>query len=299
MISPPRMYRGSGQNAVTYYNCGAIDEARRNKMNVLVAVRGKDGKVRIEEREPRKVHRTNISGVYGDTHECAGEGKYIKRRAFDESPRVGSILTGAQHINPFLNSDGCEATIIEVFKRNIGIKCLSGLQAQLAHSRWGAHHLLWLGKRDWDGTLVASKWMTLDTLWAKAQSRNPAMVVALKVSKSKYSLLRKFEMVLEQLQRATCTVEMLSGISVYGGGCTPYAKPLEHCGWAIDWRWLTDRIEDGEEQGNYYFRLVIGRPEPHDLKKQMWWYEGPNSKIAILDDSVRATIKHRRTRRSA
>lgn len=291
-----RMIRGKGESAVTHYDCGVVEQAKEDGVQILVMRRNTEtGKMVPTLVDPRMVHRPDLPGVYADTHELAGQGKYIALAAYlNNDPRT---VVGAQHVNPYLREDAVYATILEVFKKNIGKSALSRLCARLAYTRRRSHHLLWEGKRTADGFVVASEWMTEEQIWTAAQRLNPELLRLLRKSKSgredvnHKTASEKFATDLDVVRRATCTVDAASGIREFCGGATPYAYPLEQCGSAIDKRWLTCDVVNGEEVCNYYYRLAIGRPEPHPLSKSSWSYEGAESAVAFLNQKVRAKYR--------
>ncbi|KKK48329.1 hypothetical protein LCGC14_3146200, partial [marine sediment metagenome] len=49
------MIRGSGEDAVTHYSCGVVDEAKKTGVNIIVVKRDSHGKKKDVERKPRKV----------------------------------------------------------------------------------------------------------------------------------------------------------------------------------------------------------------------------------------------------
>lgn len=290
-----RMIRGSGESAVTHYSCGVVDEAKKNGVNILVVKRGaRTGKKEVQ-RKPRRVHRDPLD-VFGETHELAGQGKYIALEAFPRGDK--SQVVGAQHVNPYLRDDGAYPTIVEVFKRNIGNATLSKLRAKVTRSRHAGTHLLWQGRRSGDGAVAVSDWFTEEQVWERAQKLNPELVRMLRKSKSgrkgakHRSAKEKFFHDLDVLRRATCVVDVTTGELEYRGGATPYSKPLEQCGFAIDKRFLTTGVDaNGDETGQYFYRLVIGRPEPHVLPRVSWQYEGLASTVAFLDAKARKAVR--------
>lgn len=290
------MIRGKGDNAVTRYSCGAVDKAKKNGVEVLVMRRDKrSGRMVRKLVKPRQVHREDPLAVYGETHELAGQGKYICIEAFPNGDR--SRVVGAQHVNPYLRDDGAYATIVETLKSGIGKKTLAKLTSRITSNELSGTHLLWEGKRTADGFCpdACSEWMTREEVLKQALKINPGLLKTLRKSKSgrkgvktHKSAQEKFFGDLDVLRRATCVVDVSTGDRDYRGGETPYAKPLEQCGFAIDRRFLTYGVDsDGNELGQYYYRLVIGRPEPHSLPRSSWVYEGAGSPVAFKDESTR------------
>jgi len=295
--APIRMIRGHGDAAVTHYSCGAVDKAIHSGRAVIVIRNGKEVRSKA-----RRVHREDPFSVYGDTHECAGDGKYISLKAFsDDRQRI----KGAQHINPYLREDGPYYSIIEAFKKSIGVRCLSQLSAKVAKSFDAGIHLLWEGKRTAEGFLVgaASAFMTVEEVWRLSLKVNSELQKVLRESKSGRKGVRfhkspreKFAVDLDVLRRATCVVNVATGEREYRGGKTPYSKPLEQMGFAIDKRFLTYGVDaNGNELAQYYYRMVIGRSEPYSLSKTSWAYEGLDSSVAFKDAAARRAVMRRQT----
>jgi len=295
-----RMIRGKGDDAVTRYSCGVVEQAKEDGVNVIVMRRDKrSGKMVERAVKPRMVHRMDLLGVYGDTHDLAGEGKYISAEAFPNG--TNQRIVGAQHVNPYLRDDGAYATIVEAFKSTIPKKVLAKLAARVASNRVSGVHLLWEGKRNADGFCpnAASEWMTAEDVWHLALKLNADLLKILRKSRSgrkgvkaHKSAQEKFFGDLDVLRRATCVVDVSTGEPQFRGGATPYSKPLEQCGFAIDKRFLTYGVDaDGNELGQYYYRLVIGRPEPHSLPRSSWAYEGAGSSVAFKDETARRKVR--------
>lgn len=293
-----RMVRGSGAGTVTHYNAGVIEEAKENGVAILVAETDKrTGKVRIVARWPRMVHRPKLTAVFGDTHSQAGEGKYIALGAYPNGDASSKVVIGAQYVNPYLKANGCYATIVQVFQSSmIG---LGKLRANICRTRSKSDHLIWEGRRNSDGFLVASEWLTPEEIWDTANKLNPSLQRVLRKSKSgrkdvthRKSPKEKFFADLDVMRRATRVVDAATGEVIYSGGATPYAAPLEQSGFAIDRRYLSYGVDkDGVEQGRYYYRMVVGRPEPHYLPKPSWAHEGFNSTVAFLNKAAQAKIR--------
>lgn len=284
-----RMIRGTGTNAVTHYSCGVVAKAHDRGAKVLVMRKGKQVYV-----DARVVHRQDLRGVFGDTHERAGEGKYIATGSISAD---GKTVMGAQNVNPYLREDGAYATIIETLKKNIGTRQLSHLKATFSTSFDLGEHLLWQGKRDADGALAASEWMTAEQIWGLANELNDDLYPSLRKSKSgrrnatHKTAKEKFFGDLDVLRRATCVMDISTGEREYCGGITPYSKPLEQVGFAIDKRFLTYKVVGGEQVADYFYRLVIGRPEPHVLRYHAWARESDKSAIAYLNEQVRKAAR--------
>ena len=290
--APIPMIRGrGGPNAVTHYSCGAVDKAK--KLGVKLIVIGKNGKEELAE--PRTVHRPELLGQYCDTHKKSGEGKYINSKAFPQGNQ--RVVVGAQYINPYLREQGPYYSAVEVFLNSIGKRRLAQCSSQVAQGFIPGTHLLWDGKRNADGFLpgVASEWMNKEDLWKQAIEISPELQKILRKSKSgrkdikvRKTAQEKFFDDINVLRRATVVVDISTGEREYRGGKTPYSKPLEQMGFAIDKRYLTYGVdEDGEELAQHYYRMVVGRSEPHVLRKAAWTYEGVDSKIAFKDEAAR------------
>lgn len=290
-----RMIRGSGQAAVTQYSCGVVDEAKKTGVLITVIKRDpKTGKKRTVNRKPRKVHR-DLFDVFGDTHVSAGRGKYIDLKAFLDGDKTHVV--GAQFVNPYLREDGAYPTIIEVFKQDIGKAVLAKQRSSVARSRQEGTHLLWHGRRVSDDFVVTSDWFTEEQIWKMGQRQNSELLKALKKSRSgrqgatHRSAREKFLHDLDVLRRATCVLDVATGEVEFRGGATPYSKPLEQCGFAIDKRFLTTGVDaNGDEVGEYFYRLVIGRSDPHILPRTSWQYEGTTSMVAFRDDKARQAV---------
>ena len=291
-----RMIRGKGENAVTQYSCGVVEQAKTDGVKILVVRRDrKTGRKKEVAVDPRQVHREDLLAVYGDTHELAGQGKFIALEAFPKGDETRVV--GAQHVNPYLRDEGAYATIIETLKDNIGAVALSRLRGSISRGRNPGTHILWDGRRNRDGFLACSGWFTKEEIWEMARAWNPDLLKILRKSRSgrkgasHKSAKDKFFGNLDVLRRATCVVHVVDGEREFCGGATPYSKPLEQCGFALDKRFLTYGVKDGEEVGQYYYRLVIGRPEPHVLPRASWQYEGASSPVAFKDDMARRAVQ--------
>ena len=291
-----RMIRGRGENAVTHYSCGVVEQAKENGVKVLIVRRNKKtGKKEEFEADARQVHRDPLA-VYSETHELAGQGKYIALKAFPKGDK--SRVIGAQHVNPYLRDEGAYVTIIETLKDNIGVAAMSRLRGSFCTGRVPGTHILWDGRRNSDGFLVASDWFTKEELWDMACRFNTDLLRILRKSKSgrkgasHKSARDKFFGNLDVLRRATCVISVTDGEKDWTGGRSPYGKPLEQMEFAIDKRFLTYGVDkDGNEAGQYYYRLVIGRSEPHVLTRTNWQYEGITSTVAFKDDKARKAVR--------
>lgn len=292
-----RMIVGTGDRARTHYNCDIVDKARENGVNLIVMRNGKEVVA-----SPRRVHR-DLTGVYGEHHPRADEGKYIDVDAYtDETYRH---IVGAQFVNPFLaDSDRyrCNRTIVEAFQRSAGATTMAALKADVKQSKELCGHLIWIGNRDFDGGVAYSPWLTLISLWNLARKVNPQLEDFLRKSRSPQkgakrhlSAKEKFLQNIEVLQRATVVIDATTGTRRFVGGTTPYALPLMQSGMSIDARYLTTGVNtDGDEVGEYHFRMVWGRSEPRPLLKRLWAYEDQDSRYAYRSVDIQNRC-HRRT----
>jgi len=291
-----RMIRGKGEDAVTHYSCGVVEQANADGVKILIIRKDrKTGKKEEVEADARKVHR-DLRATYGDTHEFAGQGKFVALEAFQKGDKTR--IVGAQHVNPYLKDEGAYATAVETLKANIGVKVLSRLKGRLAHGRNPGSHILWEGRRNQDGFIVGSEWFTKEEILEMACKLNADLMKTLRKSKSgrkgaDHKLPKdKFFGNLDVLRRATSVVHVVDGTREYCGGATPYSKPLEQCGFAIDKRFLTYGVgKDGEELGQYYYRLVIGRSEPHVLLRTSWKYEDNTSAVAFKNVAAKRAVR--------
>ncbi len=292
-LSPLRMIRGSGERAVTYYSCGTIERACKDKRNIVVVKHNsKTGKMRTITTKPLMKHRRSIGATFNPAHERAGEGKFINLDAFTNDARTR--IMGAQHVNPFLHGKKPYAVIVEAFKSDIGLRLLSPLKAGLKWTWADADHLIWDGRRLVGECIVASGWMTADEIWEAALKLNPELLKRLRETSSGRKDVRvyakarvKFINDLDVIRRARCVINMRNGERRISGGATPYGLPLEQVGMAIDKAFLTRQVVNGKEVAEYHWRLVIGRREPYTLSEADWWYEDSTSEIAYLDDKIR------------
>lgn len=291
-----RMTRGKGSESVTHYSCGIVEKAKANKAKLLIT-KTTNGKVAEKAIPPRIVHRPDLFAKFGETHKLAGEGKFISNEAIPAGdPHLKNANTnpvrviGAQHVNPYLRNEGAYATIIQTFLKDIGTKNLSSLKARVKRSFEAGTYLAWEGKRDSEGCVAASGWMLPQEILDKAMEINPDLAKTMKKSRSgrkgatHKSAADKFFGDLDVLRRATCVVNVANGEREFRGGATPYSKPLEQVGFAIDKRFLTYKLDsDNEHEGQYYYRLVIGRSEPHMLRRRDWAREYNTSAIVFKD----------------
>ena len=57
-----RMIRGKGNDVVTHYNCGVVEEAKETGAKILVMRKNKTGKLVETPVDPQMVHRPDLSG---------------------------------------------------------------------------------------------------------------------------------------------------------------------------------------------------------------------------------------------
>ena len=278
------MTRGKGENRATYYQPGIIDEARKRGVAVVVA----SGLA-----PPRKVHRSDLDAVYGQTHENAGDGKFIDQKAISTKGGVTTV-TGAHLVNPYLAKHRSYRTLIAALQSTCPSKALRGLTGVLTRSRAHGHHIQWKGKTTQDDAVLVSRWMTREELWEIATEMNPALKSALARSKSQRNDVKahlsaqdKFFQNLDVLRRARRVLQVVTGESEFCGGATPYSMPLEQCGFAIDKQWLTNGWTGGEETGDCYYRIAIGRDIPNVLHYRDWRGMDSGDNAAYLSDKVR------------
>ncbi len=50
-------------------------------------------------------------------------------------------------------------------------------------------------------------------------------------------------------------------------------------------------MDAGDELADYFYRLVIGRPEPHVLPRKSWKYEGITSAVAFKDNAAKLAVR--------
>lgn len=282
------MVRGKGSGRTTFYNCGIIERARENGVAIRILQGGKETLA-----QPRMVHRPDLTGTFGATHERAGQGKYIEGDAISMRGDR-KIVTGAQNVNPYL-VDECYRTIVEAFHRSAGRSALGELTAVVETSQADGEHLEWQGKRSVDDALVVSPWLTREQLWSLAQKVNDELVAVLRSSKSQRRGVKehlntkaKFFQNLDVLRRSRRTFHVATGEIEQGGGATPYSMPLEQCGFAIDMYFLTTGFDEaGNEVGEYFYRMAYGRSTPWSLYKREWAGLDVSSQIAYLNETIR------------
>ena len=302
--APLPMFRGQGDKMHTFYQCSVAQRAKAEGRKITIARRNsKTGKVEKVNVEPRTTHREDLFAKFHAGHETrAGEGKYIHNDAIDVDKNGKPVsVTGPQDVNPYLAEDGSYHTVVDVLMKNIVSKNKPAAKlvsdVQLNHKVNG-DNLAWRGKRNPEGFIAGSEWFTEDELWAMCNKANPKLVSILKRAKSgrksvkqHKSAREKFKDNFEVIRRATQIMNAATGDVKIGGGKSPYAKPLEQVQFAIDRHFLTTGIQNGEETGEYCYRLVIGRSAVSELDEKDWAYLGLNDKIAFKNESIRERVK--------
>lgn len=290
---PLNMFQGSGENAVTLYNCGTVEQARTDGKPILIVQGGKQRTIK----NVRMVHRPDLSGTYGPAHEKAGEGKYIDQSAISRSGK-NVVVTGADAVNPYLVENRSYFSIVAALIKMLG-KSASTLKATIKRNAADGEHLVWNGSQKCDGAIVVSPWVTKEQLWDQAVKLNDELPASLKRSKSQRSGVKehlgtkaKFFQNLDVLRRARRIRVVATGETEIGGGETPYAMPLEQCGFAIDQYYLTTGVDaDGNEVGEYFYRIAVGRSIPWTLYKRHWATLGTDSPFAYKDEKVLSKAK--------
>lgn len=282
------MTRGKGENAYTFYQPGIIERARNNDAGIRII---KNGKVMLTN--PRMVHRPDLTAVFNDMHENAGEGKYIAHDAI--SGDRNDVVTGAQHINPYLAEEGSYATIILALQSFCSKRELSKLTGKIHKTRLDGHHIVWNGKTNNDGAIVLGQWVTAQQLWDRALEITKTLKKRLKENESQVKGVRehlgafeKFCQNLDVIRRARAIFNVSTGeVDNTRGGATPYAMPMEQCGIAIDKYFLTNGFDsEGNEVGEYFYRLAIGRGTPWTLRKRDWRGLDAGTPYAYLSDKL-------------
>lgn len=277
------MTRGSGPNSYTYYDPSVIENALEKDVGIRVIVNGKSVLTR-----PRRVHRNDLTAIFGEPHEDAGNGKYIQTKAVS-----GSIVTGANNVNPYLATDGSYATTITALQSFMPKSALSSIKGDIKVSR-GWQHIVWRGRKSQDDAVLVGEWVSGKKLWERALKLNPGLKTQLRdqksqVSKDHLGTFEKFLQNIDVMRRARAGFNVATGTTdETRGGATPYAMPLEQCGFAIDKFFLTTGFDsDGNEVGEYFYRLAVGRDTPWSFTWQMWNGSNPGTKHAYLTDALR------------
>lgn len=286
------MFRGHGATAYTYYDCSIIERAKQNGSPIRV-VKEKGKRRSFVLTKPRPVHREDIFAKFGDTHDLAGQGKYIKNSAISKD---GKLVTGYQNINPYLADEGSYSTIVEAFMSRMSQPVLKAITAAGGKDRPTGTHLRANGKRNSEDAVLTSEWLTEEQLWTLCRRINPKLVGILNKVKSQVkgakhqSAREKFAHNLGVMRRAREAFQVVDGTRKFRGGATPYSMPLEQCDMAIDMYHLTTGIE-GTEVGEYFYRLAIGRRTPRILYARDWNGLDFNSPFAYVNEKVLTRCK--------
>lgn len=306
---PLKMWKGRlGVNAVTHYSAGTVEQAKKEGCG-LVVIDGRGKESVVPNKKVRLVHRSDLTGVYCETHEHCGEGKYIQGDAWKGEKTV----VGAQHVMPYLSDEYCYASIVRTFQHDIGLDVLKGLRAVVKTNREDSDHLAWQGKRnEYDG-VAASPWRTKDEVWEMARKMNEKLSRRLKDATSPKKGVkqhlppkRKFLDNINVMRRARTFINPVTGEEPeLKGGVYPYGMPLEQVGFAIDYCYLTDGFvyeTDNRgrtrlvETGDYYLRLVIGRSTPWVMTKNDWAGCGDDDQFAFKNEKIRLAVIEARKR---
>lgn len=278
------LIRTKGDNKYVFYDCEIVERAHNRNGKVRVIKNGKNIFV-----SPRIVHRKSLVDKYGQTHEKAGQGKFIINDAITNIDDK-LVVTGAQNVNPYLVDDLSYSTIVAAFHKLAG-DSISSLQATVEHSGVNGEHLRWIGDRVVDGAILVSPWVTKEQLWNTALEINPRLQYSLRQSKSArddaenhLSSREKFFQNIDVLRRSRRNFHIATGETDIGGGATPYSMPLEQCGFAIDMYFLTTGVDaNGEETGEYFYRLAYGRSTTWSLYRREWVGLDSNASYAYLN----------------
>lgn len=301
-----RMYRKVGGKLVTHYSAAIVERAKSTGQGVLVASRGKE--VFVPSKKLRLVYRPDLTGVFCETHERHGEGKYIANEAW----KGDKSILGAQHVMPYLSQDYCYASIVMTLMKDLGIAAVKELRGVVKSSRELGEHIVWQGKRNADDCLVASPWRTRNEVWGMTCKMNAALSRRLKQAQSQRADVkdhlpprRKFMDNINVMRRSRFVYNPVSAQSELQGGTYPYGMPLEQAGFAIDYCFLTDgfTIETDArgnkrvvETGNHYMRLVIGRTTPWVMTKADWSGCSTNDRFAFKSEKIRQAVIEARRR---
>lgn len=274
---------------ITLYQPGMVDRAQEEGRPLRVM---KNGRAKLISPN-RKVHRSDLLDCFGETHAQSGTGKYIDRDALHTS-NGQTVVKGAHRVNPYLAADGSYHTLIETF-HHLAKGQIELLTAQVVRNREFGHHLRWNGKRDKNDAVAVTPWMTKEELWELACKLCPDVKTTLKQSKSNVkgvaahaSVREKFFQNIDVLRRARRVFSVATGEHEFGGGETPYSMPLEQCGFAIDMAFLTTGVDaQGNEIGEYRYRMAYGRSTPWVLYERDWKGMTTNDHFAYISEQVR------------
>lgn len=287
------MTRGKGENTHTYYQPGIVEQARTEKVGIRII---KNGRTLLTA--PRMVHREDLTAVYSEPHDEAGSGKYINISAID-----GDTVTGVQNVNPYLAEDGSYATLVQALQSFCQKSAMAELTGTIRKSRLDGQHIEWKGKASTDEAILVGQWVTAEQLWERALLINPQLKTMLRQNQSQVKgvkahlgVFEKFTQNLDVIRRARNVFHVASGeVDKDRGGATPYAMPLEQCGFAIDKFYLTTGFDaDGNETGEYFYRLAIGRGTPWTLTFREWRGLDAGTPYAYLNEKVMARAKSKK-----
>jgi hypothetical protein len=304
-----KMWKGKlGVNAVTHYSAAVVEQARKDGCGLLI-INGRGKEVAVPNKKIRLVHRLDLMGVFCDTHDRCGEGKYVHA----DARKGDKTVVGAHLVMPYLANEFCYASIVRVFTESIGVDGLKGLKAVVKHTRDDGEHLVWQGKRSENGSVVASPWFTKDEVWEMARKMNDSLSRRLRLATSQKKGVkqhlppkRKFLDNINVMRRARSFINPVTGDEPQlKGGLYPYGMPLEQVGFAIDYCYLTDGfvIETDNkgakrvvETGDYYLRLVVGRSTPWVMTKNDWAGCGDEDRFAFKSEKIRQAVIEARKR---
>lgn len=284
------MTKGTGDNACTRYNPSVIDEALENKLPIAVAGSDKDGNPKRVLRNARRVHRKSLKSCYGETHKQAGKGKFIDVSALD-----GDKVTGANHVCPYLGT-GSYATSIRALMSFAPKGALALLVGMIKKSRAVGEHIEWKGRRNEFDAVLVTPLVNGSDLWARAKKINPKLPGMLAAKKSGVKDVKehlgvedKFIQNIGVQRRARAVFNLATGeTDETRGGATPCAAPLEQVGFAIDSIFMTVGFDkDGNEVGEFFYRLAIGRSIPWTLGEREWKGLEPGKKFAYKTEALR------------
>lgn len=284
------MTRGKGEKSHTYYQPGVVEQALTEKVGIRIIRNG-----RRVLTAARRVHRDDLTATYNEAHEEAGSGKYINVKAID-----GDTVTGVNNVNPYLADEGSYATTVQALQSFCPKSALSEMTGTIRKSRLDGQHIEWKGKASNDDAILLGEWMTAEQLWERALLINPQLKTMLKQNQSQVkgvkthlSPFEKFVQNLDVIRRARNIFNVATGeVDRIRGGATPYAMPMEQCGFAIDKFFLTTGFDaDGIETGEYFYRLAIGRGTPWTLTNRQWRGLDAGTPYAYLNEKLAARAK--------
>lgn len=287
------MTRGKGDKRYTFYQAGLVETAREKGVGIRVVKRSANGTIRNVLTTARMVHRSDLTAAFTKPHPNAGQGKYIVADALSKNSKV---VTGANKVRPYRTDDGSYATLLEALQSGIPTKSLQLVVGDISENQTDGQHITWRGRAAKDAAILLGSWMTFEQIWQKCLELNSALKRNLSGNKSQVKGVKnhlnsrdKLQQSLEVMRRAREVFHIASGETEVGeGGATPYAMPLIQCGFAIDKFYLTNEFDDdGNEIGEYFYRLVVGRGTPWTLYKREWQGLDTNAKFAYLNEQIR------------